>query len=180
MSCQPKVAKLWLVGLWPADRDSGGTQTNIDILREGSIDSRHGSVGKISGSGFATSHNPTWKSSAADVLQRRGLHGVRGVAGDGCRLARLTEQCDTGRGASGYTRTRSHWLSLRRRPICASFGASDRSHPPSQNTRATIQITETTIIGSRPPNTPEYPRIPPNNPPRIIISALTCPASAGS
>ena len=79
--------------------------------------------------------------------------GARGSdAGDGRQLARLVGQCDSGRGIAGFSRARSHRLSVGKCHVCGSAGTSGRSYPAPTESRPSIEITQTPIIGSCPPN----------------------------
>ena len=86
------------------------------------------------------------------VGPRRRIGPRRSAAGDGSRLARLAQQCDLGGGATRFARARPYRLPLAHRDVCGASGANGRPQAPSRKTRPSIEITQTTIIGSCPRN----------------------------
>ena len=86
------------------------------------------------------------------VGPRRRIGARRSATGDGWRLARLFEQRDPGGRATRFARARRHWLSLGQCHVCRASGENGRSQAPPRKTRPSVEITQTTIIGSCPRN----------------------------
>ena len=94
-----------------------------------------------------------WSSAKAQpVGLRRPIDKSCTDAGDGRRLAWLLEQCNSRGRTAGFTRTRSHGLSVGQCRFCGASRASGRSNSPPAKSRSSVKITQTAIIGLCPPN----------------------------